>query len=70
MLNPYTKTDSQGNFTIISDRSFWEESGKFTLGVPVMGYEVYLRTSDDVTIVVSVDQDAKFVDLGEIRINP
>jgi hypothetical protein len=68
LLNPYTKTDSQGDFSIISDRRFWEESGKFTLGVAVMGQEVYLRTSDDATIVVSVDEDAKYVDIGEITI--
>ena len=67
-LNPYTHTDSEGRFTIIADRRFWEESGMFTLGVSYLDRTVHLRNPNNIIISVEVDKNTKHVDLGEIRV--
>lgn len=68
LLNPSTKTDSDGNFTIIADRRFWEGSGMFTIGASSWRGEVYLRNANDIIIAVEVDENAKKVDLGVIKV--
>lgn len=65
--NPYTKTDSEGNFTIIADRRFWEGSGMFTLEFFYEGRKAYLLDQNDIPICIEVDKNTKKVDLGEIR---
>jgi hypothetical protein len=70
LLNPSTKTDAGGNFTIIADRRFWEESGYFTLGVNLLFEEAYLSSLKlkNVPSIIKVDTNTKRFDLGEVKI--
>jgi len=68
LANPSTLTDSDGRFTIIADRRFWEGSGRFTLGVSLWSGEVILRNSNDIIISVEVDEGTRKFDLGEITV--
>jgi len=68
-LNPDANTNSQGSFTIIADRRFWKESGKFTLKVTYKGGSGYLRDLNNIIVSVSVDKNAKKVALGKIKVS-
>lgn len=68
LLNPRAKTNSQGIFTFIADRRFWEESGMFTFGVSHMSRTVYLRDQNNIIISIKVDKNSKKAELGEIRV--
>jgi hypothetical protein len=69
LMNPSTETDSRGNFTIIADRRFWEESGIFTLGISLWSGMSYLRGPDNKYVTFEVDKNAKRIELGEIKVN-
>ena len=68
-LNPSTRTDETGKFTIVADRRFWEESGQFTLSVLLGGKEHYLQSSKDIPLVIVVKERAREVDLGDIIVH-
>jgi hypothetical protein len=70
--NPETSTDSEGRFTIVADRRFWEGTGKFTLRggfLPGTGTNAgYLRGSDGAALLISIDAQTNRLDLGDIRL--
>lgn len=61
--NPEGVTDSDGKFTIIADRRFWESTGEFSL---VVGRLEIVRAADNVVLSIKVDKDTKEIDIGDI----
>lgn len=68
VLNPISKTDKTGKFTIVADCRFWEESGQFTLSVFIMSKEHYLQKSKGIPLVIIFKEKARELDLGDIAI--
>lgn len=66
--NPSTVTDEQGNFTILADRRYWEESGTFTLGVTHTFGVAYLHDLNNAYVTFTVDENGRRLELGEIQV--
>ncbi len=70
LANPETSTDSEGRFTIVADRRFWEETGKFTLhGGFLPGTTVNagnLQGPNGSPLLITVDSNTNKLDLGDI----
>lgn len=69
VVNPTSKTDKTGKFTIVADRRFWEESGQFTLSVSIGSNTHYLQKSKGIPSVIVVKKGTKEVDLGDIIVH-
>lgn len=72
LANPDATTDKDGRFVIVADRRFWAETGKFTLHggfLPGTTQNAgYLSGSNGSPLLISVHEDARTFDVGDIRV--
>ena len=70
LANPQAMTDAQGKFTIVADRRFWQEAGKFTLRSGFLPGTTrsagFLRGPGGVVMTLAVDKRTKNVNVGDI----
>lgn len=72
LANPETTTDSDGRFSIVADRRFWEGTGKFTIhGGFLPGTTTnagYLQGANGSPLLISIDARTSGLDLGDIHV--
>lgn len=73
-MTPRAKTDSQGNFTVIADRRYWEKSGVFIIGIRDLSDNkdlsdmTYVRGPDKNFVTFTVDKNVRRIELGDIEL--
>lgn len=72
LANPTATTDSEGRFTIVADRRFWQETGKFILkGGFLPGTATNagdLQGPNGTPLLITIDPNTKKFDLGDILV--
>jgi len=61
--NPHARTNDAGEFTMVADRSFWNDTGKVVLKATGSNYWSFLQTGTGETLVIRADQIAANVPL-------
>jgi hypothetical protein len=72
LVNPTATTDSEGRFTIVADRRFWQKTGKFTLSggfLPGTATNAgYLQGPNGTPLLITIDPNTSRSDLGDIPV--